>query len=276
MSFDYRKVLVSGLKEVDAGKTSVARALLGLMQDEGLNPCGFKPMAGNDLWYDYDVVQEALSQGRLYGKDSKLLREASNTRFSEEVISPVHRLYGIPSDNPSNVLAGDNSFLVDRVSMWNGEHEQIVVLNRRSQGNVDVWNHLRKLLAHAKKIVRVSNAKELDSVTKAYYGGAVESAHTRIMESHDSLVYESYSDVALPWSGILGLDAVLLVEPGHVYRYDPERYMSALRIQGSMLNEGSTRRIAPLLDPVGSLTVPPCRSERIIGWLREGLRTLLR
>ncbi len=276
MSFDYRKVLVSGLREVDAGKTSVARALLGLMQDKGLKPCGFKPMAGNDLWYDYDIVQEALSQGRLYGKDSKLLREASNTRLSEEVISPVHRLHGIPSDNPSNVLAGDSNFLVDRVSMWDGEHEQIVVVNRKSERSVDVWSCLRKLFAHAEKVVRVSNAEELDSVTRAYYDNAVESAHTRIMESHDSIVYESYSDVALPWSGILGLDAVLLVEPGHVYHHDPERYMSALQIQRSILNEGTTKRIASLLSPVGCLAVPPCRSERIVGWLKEGLRTLLR
>jgi predicted P-loop ATPase/GTPase len=275
MSFDYRKVLVSGLKEVNAGKTSVARALLGLMQDEGLKPCGFKPMAGNDLWYDYDVVQEALSQGRLYGKDSKLLKEASNTILWEEAISPVHRLHGIPSDSPSYVLDGNRGFIADRVSIWNDGQRQITILNNRYPGIRDLWDHLRKLLAHSNKVVRVSNAEELNSVTKAYYGRAVESAHTIIAKSHDSIVYESYSDVALPWSGIVGLDAVLLVEPGHIYCYDPDRYMSALRIQGSILNEGTTGRIAPLLDPQGTLTVPPCRSERIIGWLSRGLRTLL-
>lgn len=91
-----RKFLIVGLKELEAGKTTVARALLLCLREEGIKACGFKPKAGNTLWYDYDTVYEALSRGRLYGKDSKLLREASDTNLPEELISPIHRLWATP------------------------------------------------------------------------------------------------------------------------------------------------------------------------------------
>jgi hypothetical protein len=91
-----QRFLIVGLKELDAGKTTVAHALLLCLGERGIKACGFKPMAANTLWHNYDVVHEALSDGRLYGKDSKLLRNASYTDFPEELINPIHRLWATP------------------------------------------------------------------------------------------------------------------------------------------------------------------------------------
>ncbi|MFQ6085985.1 MAG: hypothetical protein ACE5OY_06965 [Candidatus Bathyarchaeia archaeon] len=89
------RTLIVGLQKSEAGKTTVARALLYTLRERGLDACGFKPKASNTIWYDYEVVHEALSQGRLYGSDSKLLKKASGTDLPEEVISPIHRLWAV-------------------------------------------------------------------------------------------------------------------------------------------------------------------------------------
>lgn len=124
-----RRFLIVGLKEVDAGKTTVARALLLCLRERGITACGFKPKAGNTLWYDYEVVHEALSQGRLYGKDAKLLRMASGINIPEEIISPIHRLWVTPPHHLKQDLATLPYFIVDRVTLWSEKPKEMVVVN---------------------------------------------------------------------------------------------------------------------------------------------------
>ena len=90
---ELRRFLIVGLKELNAGKTTIAQALLLYLRDRGMKACGFKPKAVNTLRYDYDIIHDALSQGRLYGKDSKLLKEVSGTHPPEELVSSIHRLW---------------------------------------------------------------------------------------------------------------------------------------------------------------------------------------
>lgn len=89
--------------------------------------------ACNSIWYDYDVVYEALSEGRLYEKDSKLLKKASGTDLSEEVISPVHRLWAVPPQSVKTKLSEVPQFITDRVTLCDGEERDVAVLN-------DAWS----------------------------------------------------------------------------------------------------------------------------------------
>lgn len=275
MAVDLSKVLVVGLKDLDAGKTTVARALLSIVREDGEDSCGFKPKAGNTIWYDYDVVYEALSQGRLYGKDSKLLKEASGTDLPEEAISPYHRLYAIPPEHGRRGLMELPYFIVDRVSLWRPRPRQLVVVNDALPANEADERGLKNLYASADRVAHVHSLSELNNEVRRYCERAIASAHSLIEKRHDGIVYESYADVALPWSGIVGLDMVLAVEPGYLIRYDPDRYLSAVRMYQELSKEVTTKSVMDLLKPEGVLRIPPCRSSQIIDVVKARLRRFL-
>lgn len=44
-----RRFLIVGLKELDAGKTTIAQALLLCLKERKIKACGFKPKASNTI-----------------------------------------------------------------------------------------------------------------------------------------------------------------------------------------------------------------------------------
>ncbi len=269
MSDDITRIMVVGLKEVDAGKTTVSRAALSLMRERGLNACGFKPKAGNNIWYDFDVVDEALSQGRLFGKDSKLLCRASGTDLPEEAISPFHRLLGVPPEHRTNGIPESLYFIADRVTAWEDDQEQTLVLNRMFDLDMETNSLLSKVKRNSDTRIEVGSSEKLNEVFINRYLRAIESAHELVYAESDAMVYESYADVALPWSGIDNLDMVLGVEPGFILEYDPEKYLQAARMYSNFLNEGTTRRIIKLLKPRRKATFPPSTTDRNVETAKE-------
>ena len=281
-------VLIVGLKEKDAGKTSLAQALLAYLREKGFNAYGFKPRAGNNVWYDYDVVHEALSQGRLYGKDAKLLKAASafgsvvgggvvNANVVEEFINPVHRLWAEPPliDPISQIPY----FILDRVTLWFKEGVRNLVIENEAlpieyRCNDAIFEILR---AKASGIYHVRDLDTLNKLTEEYYDPAVELAYKRTVEHHDYVVIESYSDIALPWKGLKDLNAVIGVKPGQILVYNPEKYMAAVQLSASTYSqeELATSRIAELVKPIKELRVPPSKSEEIMQRLKGKIPGLL-
>ncbi len=258
-----------GLRELDSGKTAVARALLLSLREREMKACGFKPKAGNTLWYDYDVVYEALSQKRLYGKDSKLLKEASGTNLPEELISPIHRLWATPPHHLKQDLTALPYFIVDRVTLWTEKSKEIVVFNDTLPFKYGKKRLAAKLLKPETEIVHIRTLRQLNRIVDTYYDEAIELAHRRIAAEHDALVYESYADIALPWKGIRDLDLVLAVNPGYIQAYDPDKYVSALKLSTNLLQEKRTRNVVNLLKPVRTVRVPPYKSGEIIKGIKR-------
>ena len=158
--------MVVGLKDHQAGKTTLARAILASLNRKEVTACGFKPRAGNSLWYDYDVVSESLKEGRLYGSDAKLLRGASGSMVSEEGHNPVHRLWSVPSRRPE-ANAGLPRFVVDRVAEDGGARITAILnagepLPSGSRGLLD------KFLGSSDKVREVWTPAELTALTSLY------------------------------------------------------------------------------------------------------------
>lgn len=183
--------LIVGLREMDAGKTTIARALLLCLRERGIAACGFKPKASNTLWYDYDIVYEGLRQGRLYGKDSKLLREASGTKLPEELISPIHRLWATPPHYMKRDLTTLPCFIVDRVTLWSEKPKETVVVNDALPFRHGRERLVAKLHKLETEVLHVKTVRELNKIVNTYYEEAIELAHRRILSEHDALVYES-------------------------------------------------------------------------------------
>jgi predicted P-loop ATPase/GTPase len=266
------QVLVVGLKGVDSGKTTFSRALLSHLRDEGLNVCGFKPMAGNNIWYDYDVVSRALSQGRLYGRDAGLLKEASSGDVPEELINPVHRLWSEPS--LIDAATGVPAFILDRITFWSeygdkDEDEKSILVENANVHLNGEKKLLRKLYPRAADVYRVEDANDLNGLVEAHYGRAIGLAYRKIAEEHDALVIEGYSDAALPVAPS-DLDLVVGVEPWQISVYDSERYLNAVRLSTPTYSrEISTSRVMELLRPKRVVEYQPSRPDERVDRLKE-------
>jgi predicted P-loop ATPase/GTPase len=279
------QILIVGLKEKDAGKTSLALALLAYLREKGFNACGFKPRAGNSVWYDYDVVHEALSQGKLYGKDAKRLKAASTSRsvagaanLVEEFINPIHRLWAEPQHiDPITQIP---YFILDRVTLWFKEGaKNRVVENDALPVEYRCDDALfEKLRAKASSIYHVRDLNSLNKLTEEYYDLAVELVYKEMNKQYDCLVIESYSDIALPWKRLKDLDVVIGVKPGQLSVYDPEKYLAAVQLSASTYSqeELATSRIVELVKPIKEVKVPPFMSEEIVQGLKKRIPLLLR
>jgi predicted P-loop ATPase/GTPase len=277
------QVLVVGLKGVDSGKTTFSRALLSHLSGKGLNVCGFKPMAGNNIWYDYDVVSRSLSEGRLYGRDAGLLKEESTGDVPEELINPVHRLWSEPSK--IDATTGVPTFIIDRITFWTegrsegedgdeyedgrGDERCVLVENINIHLNGEK-KLLRKLYPKAADVYRVEDAEGLNGLVEAHYGRAIGSAYRKIAREHDAMVIEGYSDAALPAGEICDPDLVVGVEPWQISVYDPERYLDAVRLSTpSYSKEVSTGKVTELLSPKRVVEYQPSSPEERLDRLKE-------
>jgi predicted P-loop ATPase/GTPase len=269
-----RSILIVGLKEKDAGKTTLALALLKYLRENGINACSFKPKAGNCLWYDYDVVYEALSQARLYGKDAKLLKEASDTSLNEEVINPIHRLWA--EDFMWKRIERLPNFLLDRVTLLKDELRFILIANKPLLSKYHECKELlRGLYSNAKEVIEVYDIEQLNKVICKYYDKAIALAYEKIKQNSEFVVVESYSDVALPWEGIENIEVVFGVEPWQISIYDPDKYLTTIKLFSQLrYKEITTREVCKLLKPIKEIRIPPLLSKEIVEKLKDKIEKL--
>jgi len=275
-------ILIVGLKGQDAGKTTLALALLAYLREKGFNACAFKPRAGNNVWYDFDVVHDALSQGRLYGKDATSLKAASafsatDDPLLEECINPIHRLWMEPPR--INSMSQIPGFIIDRVTLWYKDGARNLVVENETLPAMYKCSDtlLAQLRANASEIYHVRDLNTLNKLTEEYYDLAIELAYKKVVAQHDCVVIESYSDIALPWNGLNILDAVIGIKPGRISAFDPQKYLAAVQIAASTYSQEElpTARIIELLKPLKEVNVTPCRSEKLSRGLQELLPRLM-
>ncbi|MCD6470052.1 hypothetical protein J7L29_04555 [Candidatus Bathyarchaeota archaeon] len=269
-------ILVVGFREVDSGKTTVALSLLRHLRENGVNVCGFKPKAGNSVWYDFDIIYEALMHGRLYGKDAKLLRKESRTELPEEVISPVHRLWSILPADYETVALEVPHFIADRITFCKNRYEHYIIINKTLPFEHGAECFIDRLCKKAARVIYVTGLKDLDEISDLY-DKAIESAYERISRKHDFIVYESYSDNALPWKGIEGkVSLILAVEPGRIYVYDPNKYFLTLRLLEGFRKEVTTNNIRGLIKPLKTVKISPYLSSELIEKMKKKIDEILR
>lgn len=246
--------LCVGIKEVDAGKTTFALALMNYLKEEGEKVCGFKPRGGNDIWYDWPIVKESLEKGTLYGKDAKLLTRGANGQLPITLVNPGHRLW-LPSYE--FVRGGMPKFLFDRITI---EDETIAIINKKVEAPIES-THFQKFFSES-RVQYVSSRSDLREITRLY-NKADAWAHSQLSQQFDSIVYESYANIGLPWQGISSLDYVFAVKPFHIAIYDGKRYLKAIEVLSTFPEEENVTRIIENLDPIQQIKVPPFSKEII-------------
>jgi predicted P-loop ATPase/GTPase len=131
---------------------------------------------------------------------------------------------------------------------------------------------LRSWFEVVHEVTSVAQARELTEKLKTE---AIRSAHRRLCTQHDAFVYESFSHYALPWRGIDSLDTVIAVEPGFVYTFDPEEYLSAAHLPKNTRGNASVGRLLKTIEPRSTTVVPPARKADIEPQLHRILADLI-
>ncbi|MFO7677796.1 MAG: hypothetical protein R6V50_05385 [Thermoplasmatota archaeon] len=270
-----QNILIIGLKNKNSGKTSLARAVISYLKEEEFNVSGFKPFSGNNIWYDFDMISEALKQGRIYSKDVQFLKKESDINIGEESLNPIHRIWNEPSIiDPITHLP---NFILDRINLQSGSHnEQLVVINQHNRQQLNK-RYFKKIVEKSYITQPISDIESLNKLTQKYYHKALVNTYQAIEKKFDFIVIESYADQALlPWNGLHHFDVVLAIEPGHIMMYDPAQYGKALQVSKQVHSwEVSTQRIAELLKPMRRLSLTPKRSDEIISNLKNKVSVIL-
>ncbi|MFO8017861.1 MAG: hypothetical protein R6U96_04445 [Promethearchaeia archaeon] len=250
-----KKILISGVKEFSAGKTTVARALIRYFNDKSQSVSGFKPRSGNNIWYHWKLIRKGLKRGTVYSKDAKLMSREMNEKISINLLNPVHRLWTTTSETSTwNSLP---NFLLDRITI---DTQQYVLLNK--QQDFPVKKKLFKKLFKQSKIIEIRTREDLQEYS-GLYTNATAQAHKILSEKFDNLVLESYSNIAVPFEKISGLDYVLIAHPFKIEVYNGERYLQALELLSTLPVEQNTDHILESIKAIKTISVTPFESEII-------------
>lgn len=241
-------VLVVGLRDLDAGKTTFAEGLLRTLAGRGVDVAPFKPWSASSLWQHHDAVVRALGE-HLASRDARRLLAAARREADPRLVNPVHRVWRPRSAFESG--RGNTVPLLDRVA---GDEGVTWVVH----GGEALPDPLPELVEDAPAVERAPDEEALARLQADLHVPAVEGAWDRLRGA-DWTLTESYSDVARPPGLSAVPDVTLAVEPGRVHRFDGERWDKALDLRSGVRGRaGSTE---PATGDLLDLVTPEARAE---------------
>lgn len=216
------KILIVSLAMSDAGKTTTARAAIRVLRARGLRVCPFKPAGEYWLYKDWSDVAQSLAEGRLYGKDSWLLRREAGVALPEEVISPAFRLVAPARHDQHGQYCPT---LAARCTVGSDPAEHVIALDSARIAALGLTRDFAQLASARDSVVReFSSLDELNHLVREYLPASIAQAHRTIVAAYDSIVYESAGFSAMPWLGLPDFDHVVAVNHGYLQLYDGPQY----------------------------------------------------
>jgi predicted P-loop ATPase/GTPase len=265
------RVLIVGANSFDSGKTHLATQLGKTFIDASQSVEYFKPLSGHNYWYNYEHTRRCLEERQLVSKDATRIRDQLGLKSSLMLMNPIHSLF-VPAriERPlqqitnSLGLSGSTSVLVmQRFSHPKNniidttmliadelvEEEKVII------GLDDIGR-----LSHNTSILDVNSLEAFQEFEHIHYEEYVSKSFSKIETAKDMVIIESFNDSAWPWDGLDSVDHVLVVRPGHVFSYNPERFRKAtyLMKRGDLpIREVTLGRISDLLKPEHKLEIKP-------------------
>jgi len=269
--FEMSRILIVGAHSFDSGKTHLALDIGKHLKESGQSVGYFKPISGHNYWYNYEHTKRCLDSGKLVSKDASRVKEELGINNDLYMINPIHSFF-VPAriERPlqnirsslglggaSSVLVMqrfsrpvDNGFDTTMVIADSLVEEEIVILGLDEMGK----------LSHNSSILSADNLETFQEFEQQQFESIVSEAFGEIEKSADTIIIESFNDSAWPWENLVEVDHVLVVTPGHIFRYDPERFRKAtfLYHRGSLpVREVTFRRMSDLLKPTHRIEIKP-------------------
>lgn len=265
------RILIVGANSFDSGKTRLAIELGKHLKDSGQSVGYFKPISGHNYWYNYEHTKRCLEIGKLVSKDATTAKDTLDLQMDLYLMNPIHSLF-VPArihkplqnirsslglTGASSVLVMqrfsrpvDNEFDTTILVADSLVEEEIVILGLDEVGK----------LSHNSSILSADNLETFQEFEQQQFEEIVSKAFAEIEKSVDTIIIESFNDSAWPWESLVEIDHVLVVTPGHIFRYDPERFRKAafLYHRGILpIREVTFRRMSDLLKPTHRVEIKP-------------------
>jgi predicted P-loop ATPase/GTPase len=259
------------MNSFESGKTQFAIQLSKSLSARGHSVEYFKPLSGHNYWYNHEHTRFCLENGILVSKDAMTVRGFFKPKSPIELANPVHSLFAPmrverPLQNMTNTLglAGASSILtMERFSRPTDSGIDTTVLV--AQGLVEEERLIIRLeevgmLTRGAAILPISDLEAVQEYERLNFEEHVSESFTEVEKAADVVIIEGFNDAAWPWDGLETVDTVLLVNPAHIFSYDPERFRKAayLMNRGNLpIREVTFRRISDLLKPLNRLEIRP-------------------
>jgi predicted P-loop ATPase/GTPase len=259
------------MNSFDSGKTQVAIQLSKALSDTGESIEYFKPLSGHNYWFNHEHTKVCLEKGVLASKDAMKVREYLNPKSPIELANPIHNLFvplriTKPLETLPNTLglAGISSVLtLERFSRPEASKIDTTVLvaqNLVEEERLIIRQEEVGMLTRGAGVLSVNNLEEVQEFERQNFENYVTDSFGEVEKSTDVVLIEGFNNAAWPWDGLERVDVVLLVSPGHIFTYDPERFRKAayLMNRGELpIREVTFGRISDLLNPLNRLEFRP-------------------
>jgi predicted P-loop ATPase/GTPase len=269
----------------DSGKTELAKKLVVAFTESSQSAEYFKPLSGHNYWYQYEHTKTCLEEGKLVSKDAMNVRATFSPRSPIELANPVHSLFvPLRIERPLQTLpntlglSGSNSILtMERFSRpKNSEIDTTVLVAQRLVEEERLMIGLDEVgkLTKGAAISEIHNLETVQEFENNNFEQHVNESFEVIEPLSDVTIIEGFNDAAWPWDKLDSVDAVLVVGPGHVFSYDPERFRKAayLMVRGNLPIRGvSFSRMSDLLKPKTRIELTPETNLTAIDMKKLGL-----
>lgn len=234
------RVLVSGLLELDSGKTWTVIALAKHLRELGLRVSVFKPVAGHNLWGSVKALKKSIEVGMLVGNDVTAYMEYLGG-IKPGPSNPIALALAYPDPLSFRGVAQYLSMLSDTASM--------LVLARVYDCKRNIARHYvfvenvarltnsvrRKIedLAEKFKAVPADPRSMLESLSGHGAVPILEGCREVLEEGLDVLIIESFNNAVAPYTRVVDLvDFYIIVAPGRLMLYSGDRLRNVYGILG--------------------------------------------
>ncbi len=253
-------ILVNGLMEYGAGKTSVVRAILHRAAEVGEEFVGFKPRSAHNYWEHFDHSQQCASMGMLVSRDALLYQELCKRPPPIELTNPYHQLVcpidiAKAQEEAEHLLqSSHDQILAERLT--HPERGTTLFLNRRASVFVASEEFIDAIGRSADQVQTFETSAAAGEVARVE--SSVEAALELLAGERPNLVIESFSDTVFPMElHATKVDLVIAVGGSLVLFYEPENVLRADRALGGQ----SMAELVRYLRATSTLRVPHLTSE---------------
>jgi predicted P-loop ATPase/GTPase len=269
--FEMSRILIVGANSFDSGKTRLAIELGKHLKDSGQSVGYFKPVSGHNYWFNHEHTMRCLEIGKLVSKDASRVKEDLGIKNDLFLMNPIHSLFvparierPLQNIHSSLGLAGASSILVmqrfSRPVDSGFDTTMLVADSLVEEERVILGLDEVGKFSHNSSILSADSIETFQEFENQHFETHVSEAFARIETTADTIIIESFNDSAWPWENLTEVEHVLVVTPGHAFRYDPERFRKAAFLYHRdrwPIRQVSFRKMSDLLKPTIRIDIRP-------------------
>ncbi|MHA1597027.1 MAG: hypothetical protein ACTSWV_05355, partial [Candidatus Asgardarchaeia archaeon] len=228
------------MQESDSGKTLFSQMLIKSMRELGIRFIPFKPIAGYNVWRQFEHFKLCFNEGVFYSYDLYRLKKVCGCVENPQILNPICILTS-PLKLKEYIDVGIKGHLILSESFsLNFLTGRITKMKRGTVKNTYYFikNKFRRLLMGEEVLKLLKDRGErleflrdyeefTDLIMKRSGMEAINTCFSYLSKKYDNIIIEGFNDVLLPWSG-LRADIPIVVSPGYALVFDKDKFISAI------------------------------------------------